>query len=182
MVRFVGDICRGTQSSCRRRRHRAYSGVRGRAGASAEVGISFARRPAGPGDLAFAYGLYRHLMEPLTVAYRAWDDARQRRIVAEAIAAGEVEVIALGERDVGWVQVRETDDAVILGQLYVLPAFQGRGIGTAVVRDVLAGAGARGRPVDLAVLGNNDRARALYERLGFRRVREDGVKIHLRWG
>jgi ribosomal protein S18 acetylase RimI-like enzyme len=115
------------------------------------------------------------------VEFRAWNDERQRLFVAGAIASGEVEVITVGGRDVGWVQVRETGEAVLLGQLYVLPEFQGRGIGTAIVRDLLARAGTAGKPVDLGVLRNNGRARALYERLGFRAVREDGIKIHMRW-
>ena len=146
------------------------------------MGISFARRPAGPDDLEFAYGLYRRLMEPLTAEVRAWSDERQRAVVAEAIAGGGVEVLTVGERDVGWVELREAGGALLLAQLYVEPAFQERGIGSAVVRDLLARAGARGMPVDLSVLRNNGRARGLYERLGFRAVRDDNVKVHMRWG
>jgi GNAT superfamily N-acetyltransferase len=90
--------------------------------------------------------------------------------------------LTVGARDVGWSEVREAGGALLPAQLYVEPAFQGRGIGTAVVSDLLARAGAAGMPVDLSVPSNNGRARALYGRLGFRAVGEDGLKIHMRWG
>ena len=146
------------------------------------MGISFARRPAGPGDLEFAYGLYRRLMEPLTAELRAWNESRHRAVVAEAIAGGGVEIFTIGAREVGWSEIREAGGALLLAQLYVEPAFQGRGIGTAVVSDLLARAGAARMPVDLSVLRNNGRARVLNERFGFRAVGEDGVKVHMRWG
>ena len=53
-----------------------------------------------------------------------------------------------------------------LDDLYVLPAFRNRGVGTAVLRRCVAG----GRPVYFCVFTQNARAVALYEREGFRRV------------
>jgi ribosomal protein S18 acetylase RimI-like enzyme len=50
-----------------------------------------------------------------------------------------------------------------------------------VLRGVLARAEAEGRPVALRVLRNNVRARALYERLGFRAVGETPTKVELRY-
>ena len=49
-----------------------------------------------------------------------------------------------------------------------MPAYQGRGIGTQVVRDVLAEARDRGVPARISVEVDNPLARALYERLGFK--------------
>ena len=53
-----------------------------------------------------------------------------------------------------------------LDDLYVLPAFRGRGIGTAVLRRCVAS----GKPVCLYVFTENIRAIALYEREGFQRT------------
>ncbi len=55
-----------------------------------------------------------------------------------------------------------------LDDLYVLPAFQKRGIGTAVLRRCLAA----GKPVYLYVFTGNARAVALYQREGFKKVEE----------
>ena len=76
-----------------------------------------------------------------------------RRILAGGTHAG---YFRLSPAASGW----ELDD------LYILPALQGRGIGTAVIEDCCA----RG-PVILYVFTNNTGALNLYRRLGFR-VRE----------
>ena len=54
-----------------------------------------------------------------------------------------------------------------LAGVQLLPANLGLGIGTQVVRDVLAEARDRGVPARISVEQDNPRARALYERLGF---------------
>ena len=75
-----------------------------------------------------------------------------RRILADGIHVG---YFRLCPHEDGW----ELDD------LYIFPAFRGRGIGTAVIRDCCA----RG-PVTLYVFRKNTGALALYRRLGFREV------------
>jgi len=48
-----------------------------------------------------------------------------------------------------------------------MPELQSRGLGTALMRDVIERAGGRGLPVRLSVVPANARAQRLYERLGF---------------
>ena len=55
-------------------------------------------------------------------------------------------------------------DRMELDDLYVLPAFRNRGVGTAILRRCLA----QSRPVYFYVFTGNARAIALYEREGFR--------------
>ena len=55
-----------------------------------------------------------------------------------------------------------------LDDLYVLPAFRDRGIGTAILRRCVA----QGRPVCFYVFTKNTRAIDLYEREGFRKVED----------
>ena len=63
----------------------------------------------------------------------------------------------------GAVAVSDDGDLVDVHRLVVAPAAARRGIGTALVRSVLAG----GRPTVVATGRDNTPARALYERLGF---------------
>ena len=56
----------------------------------------------------------------------------------------------------------------------LLPEFRGRGIGRALLEDILAEGERRGLPVTIHVEQGN-RARALYERLGFEQVSDTGV-------
>ena len=71
-------------------------------------------------------------------------------------------------------------DALHIAELRLLPALQGRGIGTTVVNGVVARAAERSLPVELSVVPANPRARQLYERLGFEVVAVAEPFIHIR--
>jgi len=75
----------------------------------------------------------------------------------------QVWIAAIEEQPVGLLAIR--DDLV--GQLYVEPAFQGRGIGTALL-DLAKELSPHG--LSLFTHRRNARARAFYERRGFRAV------------
>lgn len=72
-----------------------------------------------------------------------------------------------GEELAGYYRFAPAEGKMELDDLYILPAYRGQGIGAAVIRDCLA---ATEKPVFLYVFTRNVRARALYERLGFREV------------
>lgn len=88
-------------------------------------------------------------------------------------------VIEANGADAGWVVVNTTPDEVRVVEIMVLPALHGRGIGTAVLREILAAAAVSGKPVRLNVYITNHAAIRLYERLGFRRTGGDETQHFL---
>jgi ribosomal protein S18 acetylase RimI-like enzyme len=80
-------------------------------------------------------------------------------------------VIELSGRRIGCQWVRRHPDAVELVRLWILPEAQGQGVGTLLVRRLLAEAGRSRLKVRLRVMKVN-RARHLYQRLGFRIIGE----------
>lgn len=68
-------------------------------------------------------------------------------------------------RVVGMAAYTPFEDHLMLWKLYVLPEAQGSGVGGALLSEVIARAG--DLPVRLTHLVGNDRAHAVYERLGF---------------
>jgi GNAT superfamily N-acetyltransferase len=79
-------------------------------------------------------------------------------------------VLAGGER-VGFVVVRPQEDGLLLDHLYLLPTAQGRGVGAAVLADVLARADASRLPVRVGALRGSDSNR-FYQRHGFELVKQ----------
>jgi len=77
-------------------------------------------------------------------------------------------ILVDGER-VGFVVVRQQDDGLLLDHLYLLPYAQGRGIGAAVMVEVLARADASRLPVRVGALRESD-ANRFYLRHGFELV------------
>lgn len=78
-----------------------------------------------------------------------------------------------GER-VGRLRVVRTAERHFVGGIQILPAQQNKGIGTAVLDELLREARERGLPLELNVHKHNLRAERLYVRLGFHRHAEDG--------
>jgi ribosomal protein S18 acetylase RimI-like enzyme len=68
-----------------------------------------------------------------------------------------------------------------LAGIQLRPAWQRRGIGTAIIRELQDEAARDQVPLDIGVGKNNPHARRLYERLGCVQVGEDDEEYHLRW-
>jgi GNAT superfamily N-acetyltransferase len=79
---------------------------------------------------------------------------------------------------VGRLVLDRRADGIRIVDLAVVPAEQGRGTGTAVLRSVLAEADAVGAPVTLHVVVASP-ARRLYERCGFVPVTSDGIHLFM---
>jgi ribosomal protein S18 acetylase RimI-like enzyme len=102
----------------------------------------------------------REYVEPIY----GWDDEVQRTYHAAWFDPDRLSIIEDEDGTaVGVLDVSDEGDHLYLSRIAILPEAQGRGIGTAVVRDLLAS----GRTVRLHVFSNNVRARRFYERLGF---------------
>ena len=78
-----------------------------------------------------------------------------------------VRVVTLADADIGMLKVDRDTDGWQLVQIQLLPEYQQRGIGTRIVRELLAEACRERKTVILKVLKTSP-AKRLYERLGFR--------------
>lgn len=94
-------------------------------------------------------------------------DEELRSLITGQLAQGLHDAIVVDGDWIGVLSVTESNEAVALHQIEILPAFQGRGIGGSVIDSLIRRAAAKGKPVSLRVFRQNNRARRLYQRLGF---------------
>ena len=103
-------------------------------------------------------------------AYTPNDQKRQqfRQKVSDFILGNESKawVYETGEKVVGYTMARCEDGVWQLKGLFVLPEFQGAGIGRQLFRESY-GAAPAGLTVDLKVIASNVRAVKIYEKEGF---------------
>lgn len=109
-----------------------------------------------------------------------WEESWQIERFVENFETAKWRVIEVAGVIAGMVSWEETPTEIWLGSIEVHPRFQGRGIGTAVIRLLAEDARAKRKPLTLRVLHVNERARALYERLGFQPLREIETHTYLR--
>jgi len=139
--------------------------------------LNLGLEPAHAGDAETLAALRVAAMRASLEHLGRFDAERARnRFLAGFDPAHTRHVVADGQR-VGLVVVRPEGDDLRLDHLYVLPAHQGRGIGAAVLADVLAHADARRARVRLVAL-RGSAANRFYQRHGFVVVGESEWDIH----
>jgi len=133
-------------------------------------------RTATADDREFLWEVHRTALRPAVEATWGWDEAFQVRYFAEHFATGDRFVVCVDGFDAGVLQFTVRNDHLFLATVALLPRHQGRGLGTELVNMVLEEGRRRHLPVRLQVLKAN-RARNLYERLGFEPYGESDTHV-----
>jgi ribosomal protein S18 acetylase RimI-like enzyme len=136
-------------------------------------------RPAIDPDKPFLYRLRCATMRAFLEPIWGWDESWQRNWFEENFPVHRVLIAELGSQPVGTVWLSSTDTETYIAELQVVPEFQGRGIGTRVLHNIIAEAARTGLPVALAVFDSNPRAQRLYERLGFKVIAREAPYIRM---
>ena len=145
-----------------------------------------ALRPIADDDREFLVELYGSVREP-ELAHVPWDDATRRAFIEQQFAAQDahyrkhypgatLDVIEIDGSPVGRLYVHRGARDIRIMDIALMPEFRRHGIGSDLLRTLIAEAQASGRTVSIHVEHNNP-ARQLYERLGFRPAGEHGVYV-----
>ena len=137
-------------------------------------------RPATPDDYDFVFSVHCATMRPYVEPIYGWDEDWQSRYFREHFDTDKRQIIRYGGADVGYISVEEQKSCLLLHTIGILPEFQGRGIGTTLIRRLQRRAKLKGVPVMLQVLKGNP-ARRLYERLGFKVFNTTDTHHQLKW-
>jgi GNAT superfamily N-acetyltransferase len=149
-----------------------------------------ALRPAQARDAEVLYRIYASTREeelaPLgwaeatKEAFLRMQFAAQDRYYHETYPRASYDLIMSGDDVLGRLYVHRNAGSMLILDIALLPEHRGRGIGTALLADVLNEAETRGRPVQIHVERFNPAGR-LYARLGFRQIADEGVYLLLEW-
>jgi len=121
------------------------------------------------------------MRETITATRGQWNEASERAQFREQLDLRETRIIRAGTLDVGFVMLARQYDALQIHTLCIAPEYQGKGIGSQVTTDVIQQGVQTGSRVILSVLKTNNRAEALYRRLGFRVIEESEHHRHMQY-
>lgn len=105
---------------------------------------ALSQRPARETDLAWLFRVHTAAMKQYVDATWGWEESWQVRHFTDHFDPSTMHIIQCADIDVGFARVSRRPDAIVLEALELLPAFQGRGIGSAFVRDLISEGGASG--------------------------------------
>jgi ribosomal protein S18 acetylase RimI-like enzyme len=148
-------------------------------------------RAFGERDLEFLYRVYAASRDREIVLLAHWSEAEQQTFLRDQFRLqhthyqkhypnARFDLICAQGADIGRLYVASTTNEIRLMDIALLPERRGRGIGSALIREVMAEASSGGRPVSLHVEPDNP-ARRLYTRLGFVDVEQVGAYTRMRW-
>ena len=135
-------------------------------------------RPAAAADVELIADLRAVVMRPDLERLGRYDGQRVRQRFRDSFDPQHTSVITVDGEPAGSVTVRPADALLWLEHFYLAPHLHGRGLGSAVLRSVLARADADHTAVRLNVLQGSP-ARRLYERHGFVVDAEDPVDVFM---
>src|SRR5215831_10124123 len=143
-----------------------------------------------PDDAAFLYEVYASTRtEELAVvdwnetqkaAFLHMQCAAQHQFYQERSTQTDLLIILRDAVPVGRLSVARWQDEIRMVDSALLPPSRNAGIGSAILRDLLAAAAIAYKPVRIHVEKFNPALR-LYERLGFTEIADKGVYLFMEW-
>ena len=151
---------------------------------------SVTTRPINPDDEAFLLDVYASTrVEELSVV--PWNDAQRAAFLRMQLKAqhdfylmkfpyANLQVVLLDQTPVGRLYLAKGEDEIRILDITLLPAYRNRGIGTPLIKELMAEGEASGRPVRIYVESYSP-AFNLFERLGFTQIGEYGASFQMEW-
>ena len=136
-------------------------------------------RKAVQADVDFTFSVKEAAFREYVERVWGWDGADQRELHEVRFSSQIAYVIQYRGIDVGYFSTSSTADWVRVYQIFILPDYQRKGLGSACMRLILSDARAQKKAVRLQVLKINTRGIAFYERLGFKIVDEDDTHVQM---
>jgi ribosomal protein S18 acetylase RimI-like enzyme len=148
-------------------------------------------REAGEDDDEKLFSLFAASRDDLLAAISNLDDAQRETLLRHQFQAqrhqyryqfphAQRDLIIVQGEVIGQMLVAPMDGDLHLVDLSLLPEFRNRGIGNALLQDLLARAAGENKRVTLHVLQGNPAVR-LYARLGFSRAGEQDIYWRMEW-
>lgn len=114
-------------------------------------------------------------------AFVRWQFERQEEEYRQRFPDGRYDVILVDGVPAGRIWVGSDEKQIRLLDIAIIPEFQNRGVGTHLLRQLMAEATATSKVLRHMVFVLNDNAHRFYERLGFVVIEDLGGYKHMEW-
>lgn len=171
--------------------------IHGPAPSTREIGVDLPRggkltlRPVTKDDEPFLLALYGSTRdeelsqiqwgEGQRELFLRWQFDLQQREYYSRFPDGRYELIVVDGHAAGRFWTGSDETQIRLLDIALLPEFQKRGVGTALLKELIKEAQQVGKPLRHMVFVLNDNAHRFYERLGFVLIDEQGAYKHMEW-
>lgn len=140
----------------------------------------FELRLAEKEDTEFLFESYKITLKPYVEWAWGWDENFQRIGFHKHHPFASFQVISVAGERAGALYVEDQENHNHIKMIFLLPKFQNTGIGSNIFQQEMARAKKLNKKLTLKVIRTN-RAKLLYERLGFSVVEENEATYHMEY-
>lgn len=142
--------------------------------------MNYTLRDATTADCDILFSTYRETVGPYIKQAWGWDEEFQTNGFWSHHPVEEFNVIEVQNKLVGAIHYIEEKNNLYIKMIFLLPKFQGKGIGSNLITHIYQLAQSQNKSLYLTVIKSNP-AKKLYDRLGFKIVIEDNNTYEMRW-
>lgn len=139
-------------------------------------------RQATENDFDLTYTIKKNATKDLIDKIWVWDNSFQLDYHRKQFNPARVNILIDNNHAAGFIAVNETERTIFIENILIDTAFQGKGIGTQVLMDLMEKAFRQNKNIELQVLRVNERAKKFYDRLGFEVVEETDLHYKMSYG
>jgi putative hydrolase of the HAD superfamily len=134
--------------------------------------------PADESHREFSYQVKKAAEGDYITQLWGWDEKVQRDFHTSDWQQKRPSIILYDDKPIGTIYILETNDYIQIGQFFILPEYQNKGIGSHLLKSILIKADQSGKVVKIAYLINNPVV-SLYKRNGFEDTEVHDVYCHM---
>ncbi len=148
-------------------------------------------RPVAPDDDEFLLAVYGSTRaeelgqvewaEGQKATFLRWQFDLQRREYDGRFPDAAYYVVMVDQQPAGRIWVGTDNEQIRLLDIGLLPEFQNRGVGTALLQRLIAYSASERKALRHMIFVLNNNAERFYERLGFKQIEEFGAYKHMEW-
>ncbi|NOH31751.1 GNAT family N-acetyltransferase [Vibrio mediterranei] len=138
--------------------------------------MTYSERAARSNDFDFLFELKKAAEYEAVSRVFGWDESLQRHLHEVEWSQAKPTIIEIDGKRIGSYLLKPQDGGYYFGRFFLLPDYQGKGIGSAVIKDCIGKA--KSQPITLCYLVGNQ-VHSLYERHGFRVTHQDEHFVHM---
>lgn len=139
--------------------------------------MNYVLRDSNENDIEFILNLRRKTIKPYVEAIWGWDETFQTKDFLENFQPELNKIVTYGGHDIGVLERYESEFVVNISEIHIEPAYQGKGIGSSILKTVIEQAREMNKTVKLGAFKKNHGAIKLYEQLGLHQTGETETHV-----
>lgn len=137
-----------------------------------DIKMDFTLKPARLADKDLTYRFKKEALQGYIEQIWGWDEQFQWDFHKQEFTSSQIQIIEYEGVPVGYLELEENERTIFIVNLLLIPYYQGKGIGSGLIRYLIQRAQQQNKELLLEVFKVNVKAKRLYERLGFETYQE----------